>query len=324
MVPFAAFGCAEDEVRIELPPSAFAGFESVVEVGTAAVLDGTLSSDPNGDRLLYRWTIEAEPAGSIAAIDDPARALTAIVPDEVGTYVLGLAVSDGAFTSRDLVTLSAEPSSSTAAPALGIDLSPRSCHAELGRLADGPCASNGRIRIAPLLEHPEGLEDELSIAWTFIALPPQVTEGDLGIEAPDGPLGPIAFLPPRPGEYWIEAILESAGAASPRAIATVGVFDDDADRPLASIDAPRAQERGRFILFDGRGSIVPTSTVPFERTWALVADPSSGADPLTDIGTGCPVGECRRLLPSAAGSYVVSLRIGSGVAAVAAVEVTDP
>ena len=162
--------------------------------------------------------------------------------------------------------------------------------------------------------------------WTFIRLPLGADESELSIDLPRGPLGELTFVPPRPGEYWISARLIGPISTSPAAIATVGIFDDPppADvRPLAVIDAPATAKRGQIVLFDSRNSYVPTSStgVHPDRIWSLLADPSGGEDELTDVATGCLVDECRRLIPSRAGSYLVSLAIGDGVTAVTSLEV---
>jgi hypothetical protein len=80
---------------------------------------------------------------------------------------------------------------------------------------------------------------------------------------------------------------------------------------------------GQIVLFDGRDSFVPTASTG-ERPrliWSLVADPSLGADAFTDVATGCPMDECRRLIPSERGQYLVSLAIEGGVTAISALEV---
>src|SRR5882724_561982 len=72
---------------------------SGVLVGDAVLLDGSASSDPDGQALTYSWSLIAAPADSTATLFDPTVAQTAFVADKPGTYVARLTVSDGVVAS---------------------------------------------------------------------------------------------------------------------------------------------------------------------------------------------------------------------------------
>ena len=322
-----SFACAPDDVRVAHAPTAFAGFDTSVVIGGAVLLDGTRSADPDGDRLGHAWKIEARPIGSIAVIEDARSALAGFTPDELGTYVVSLTVTDADFASRDLLSIRAVEGIATSTAPLSIALSPKSCNVDAADVARAPCGvSDRRIAIDPVLSYPLEIEELLSIEWSFIRLPLGADVSELSTGNPRGPLGELTFSPPRPGEYWLSARLIGPNGASPQAVAAIGVFDEPPPaelRPLALIDAPPVASVGQIVLFDSRASYVPTSStgVRPRRIWSLVADPSDGADELTDIATGCLVDECRRLIPSARGTYLVSLSIGASVTALSSVEV---
>ena len=64
-------------------------------------LDGTGSSDADGDDLTYEWVILSVPIGSTVELDDPTSATPSYVPDFAGDYEWTLTVSDGEDTAAD-------------------------------------------------------------------------------------------------------------------------------------------------------------------------------------------------------------------------------
>ncbi|WP_109830588.1 LamG-like jellyroll fold domain-containing protein [Reichenbachiella versicolor] len=74
-----------------LPPIADAGIEQEVTVGTLALLNGSNSSDPNGETLTYTWT---QVSGPSLTITDANQATASITPSEVGVYVFELEVEN--------------------------------------------------------------------------------------------------------------------------------------------------------------------------------------------------------------------------------------
>jgi hypothetical protein len=77
------------------PPIANAGPDQTVQVGSPVQLDGSGSSDPDGDTLRYTWRFISRPAGSRARLSDQRSAKPTFTPDKEGEYVLELTVDDG-------------------------------------------------------------------------------------------------------------------------------------------------------------------------------------------------------------------------------------
>lgn len=90
---------AEMLLNINRPPVANAGRDRDVAAGSDVEVDGRLSSDPDGDRLAYLWTLEERPAGSLAALNGADRARPLFFADEAGAYLLKLVVNDGKIDS---------------------------------------------------------------------------------------------------------------------------------------------------------------------------------------------------------------------------------
>lgn len=89
-------------------PTADAGTDQTVYVGTTVTLNGTGSSDPENDPLSYTWRLVTKPSGSVASLSDPAAARPTLNADKAGSFTLELTVSDGASTSLpDQMTVTA-------------------------------------------------------------------------------------------------------------------------------------------------------------------------------------------------------------------------
>lgn len=91
-------------------PVAEAGIDQQIATGDMAELDGSASSDADGDALNYRWRIVSQPQGSAAALANPNSAGPSLTTDALGDYVIELVVDDGqADSAADQVTVSAGP-----------------------------------------------------------------------------------------------------------------------------------------------------------------------------------------------------------------------
>lgn len=307
----SAWACQSNEVRLARPPQAFGGFDRPVPVGSEVALDASPSLDPDGDPLRYRWSLVHTPPESTTRLDGDNRRLVRFVVDRPGTYLVALVVDDGQSSDTDLVGITAVAGSTTT-PTLQVVL-PGVCHADLAAIFEAPCGlSDRRVEITPQLTvRPAGLA--ATLRWSFLRLPPGVSEAELMTETPSGPLGELSFIAPRPGEYWVGSQLMSEGISSPMRVATVAVFQGEfpvARRPIAAIIAPPIARPLERVLLDGRSSEIPTASVALQidRQFTLLGDPSGEAT-LSDVATGCPPGQCRLLSPPGIGRYLVGLQL---------------
>src|SRR6185436_2752278 len=104
-----ALSSAADVVEIQTvnsAPVANAGADQSGYVGQTVTLDGSGSTDVDGNALSYVWALTSRPAGSAAAVSDPTAVTPTFVLDRSGVYVAQLIVNDGTVSSpADTVTV---------------------------------------------------------------------------------------------------------------------------------------------------------------------------------------------------------------------------
>lgn len=111
----AGCGSGSDSGTTNIAPVADAGQYQYLEVGSVVHLDGSGSSDQNGDTLSYKWTFMSQPSGSTSVLEVANSVAPYFTSDLEGDYVIQLIVNDGQVDSQpDYVTIStsvfAEPS----------------------------------------------------------------------------------------------------------------------------------------------------------------------------------------------------------------------
>ena len=156
-------GCGSDgepATSIQEPqntsPTANAGADQNVAANTVVTLDGTGSSDADGDLLNYQWSLTTVAGGSNAVLDDASLASPSFTADLDGTYVAQLIVSDGTISSSaDTITIVAATANSAPVAAAGAD---QNVMAATIVTLDGSGSSDAD-------------NDGLSYSWTFVSTP---------------------------------------------------------------------------------------------------------------------------------------------------------
>src|SRR5207237_547488 len=80
-------------------PVANAGPDQSAPVGTTIQLNGSASSDVDGDLLTYQWVFVSRPLGSTAVLSDATAVMPVFVIDKPGDYTVQLIVDDGSAAS---------------------------------------------------------------------------------------------------------------------------------------------------------------------------------------------------------------------------------
>lgn len=96
----SACGGGSGDVVNNAPIANAGANQSGVPMPWKVVLDGSRSSDPDGDKLTYKWTLTSQPANSKATLSLDFLANPSFIPDKEGTYIASLVVNDGLLSSQ--------------------------------------------------------------------------------------------------------------------------------------------------------------------------------------------------------------------------------
>ena len=146
------------------PPIAHAGSDAQILVEHTVRLDGSLSSDPDGDPLSHAWTIISQPAGSTAALSDIHSVQPVFTPDQLGTYQFQLDVHDGQVSSSVTSTQATPAAQSLASPSPGANNDADHIVTITAVPAGGPCCLENQFQI-----HTTSCPNTRSIPWQNIA-----------------------------------------------------------------------------------------------------------------------------------------------------------
>jgi hypothetical protein len=193
-------------------PMADAGEDqAVVVLGTTISLDGTGSFDPDGDDIIYAWTLTA-PDGSIATLDDSTLAQPSFVADVNGSYTAELQVCD------------LEPLCETATVEVSFN--------NLEPIADAGDMQAARIGEEVLLDGRDSSDpngDAITYMWMLVSAPAGSTA------AIGSPMSALATLTPDvAGAYEVSLVVDDGigDVISPTSTANVTITATSAEGEL--------------------------------------------------------------------------------------------
>ena len=108
----ALVGAAQPNTPPNVKPVANAGLMQNITLGyingltsKPVVVNGAGSTDANGDKITYRWSLKKTPAGSSATLATTTDTSTTFTADKPGEYWVGLVVNDGKLDSDEAVVI---------------------------------------------------------------------------------------------------------------------------------------------------------------------------------------------------------------------------
>jgi hypothetical protein len=263
-------------------PVASAGPDQTVGVGATVTLNGSGSSDVDGNPLTFAWRLTSRPAGSLAILANSAGVAPTFVADRPGTYVVRLIVNDGIENGAvDTVTISTENSSPVTDA--GADQT-AAIGASVALNGGGSTDADG---------------DSLTFSWSFVARP----AGSAAILRDPAAIVPT-FVADVRGTYVVQLIVHDgtqAGAAD-----TVRVRTSNS-APVSKAGRGQTVAIGSVALLDGSGSSDPDGD-PLTYNWALTSVPAGSSATLSGANTAGP-----SFVLDRAGAYVVQLIVNDGL-----------
>ncbi|HEY9422978.1 MAG TPA: PKD domain-containing protein, partial [Thermoanaerobaculia bacterium] len=230
------FGAAnEDLVTVSfnnVAPIADTAADRDVTVGETVDLDGSGSSDPNGDSLTYSWSFVLKPEGSAAAFTTPTEARTSFLADLAGDYIVSLVVHDGLLdsTPNNVAIHVNTPPVAMAGPDQEVILigSTVQLDADESHDADG---------------------DPLTYRWTVLTRP----EGSLAELSAPSARNPT-LMPDMYGDYALRLVATDIHGAEDEDLLTIRFLNL---APIAHAGANQEVVAGDTVNLDGGGSSDP-------------------------------------------------------------------
>ncbi|MEQ3695876.1 MAG: PKD domain-containing protein [Pseudomonadales bacterium] len=259
-------------------PIADAGSDLTAQLGQVIHLNGTGSSDGDGDPLVPRWSISSKPKNSSASLADVNTLHPTLVPDMPGDYVIQLIVNDGQYLSAaDAVIISTA------------NIAPVANAGDPQKVVTGQTVNLDGSKSTD----PEG--DSVSYRWTLLAAP---TGSSASLSATD--VVSPSFTPDEIGNYIFQLVVNDGDKDS--APATVVISDQDLP-PVARAGADQSVSTGSLVTLDATTSSDPENQ-PLSYSWSLLSSPSTSTSVLSDSDRAIAT-----FRPDTTGDYVAQLTV---------------
>ncbi len=267
-----------------------------IEEGTSIELDASASTDPDGDTLSFSWTVEGPDGSELATGDSAAFSFTFA---EMGTYVVGVSVSDGSLTANGRVTVTVTPATVIENQAPTADAGP-DANVAVGTLTtlDASASSD-----------PDG--DDLSYSWTIDSSPegsnPALTDAD--VASPE-------FTPTAAGDYTFTVTVDDGNGGTDSDSVTVTAAAEANLDPLADAGPDQTVTVGDLVTLDASASSDPNGDA-LAFTWSIATAPNGSAANLSATDVASP-----EFTPDLEGTYTLMLMVSDGNGGVATDSVT--
>jgi len=262
-------------------PVANAGPDQTPFEGDKVTLDGSGSSDADGDTLTFFWSFTSLPAGSEAMLSDSSAVKPTFVVDALGTYEVELIVNDGTVDSApDTVKIDTKNSAPVADA--GPDKTPF-VNDTVTLDGSGSSDVNG---------------DALTYFWSFTSLP----AGSEAMLSDSSAVKPTFYVDVS-GTYEVRLVVNDGTVDSDPDIVTI---DTQNSAPVADAGPDQTQFVDDTVTLDGSGSSDADGD-PLTYFWSFTSQPANSEASLSD-----PYAVNPTFYVDAFGTYVVQLIVNDG------------
>lgn len=282
--------CDSSTPAVNLAPVAVAGANQSVLLSAGSVkLNGSGSTDANGDSLNYQWTLVSRPSRSTAALSQATSVEPAFTPDVLGVYLFSLVVSDSKVSSAtSLVTVTVSELNAPPVANAGVDQSV---------LVNAVVSLDGRD------SSDANRDDVLTFTWSLVR--PDGTSTVLTGVRP-------TFTAALTGIYTASLTVRDAVSSSEPDAVRVVVSAVNAP-PVAVITAPTSVVMSTRVQLSGASS-TDSNRDTLNYKWALLNKPMKATGALADSAAVLSSAILVNPLFTAdvAGVYVLSLVVNDG------------
>ena len=265
------------------PPVANAGPDQNIHANGLVTLDGSGSSDPDGNPITYAWSFLSRPPGSSAAFSNPTVVNPTFVADQPGDYQVQLIVTDsfGGISQPDQVVISTLNSAPIAEAGLDQAITLIGTTVQL----DGTQSYD-----------PDG--DSITYEWTFASMPTgsNATLTNANTAAP-------TFLADVYGTYLVRLIVSDPWTQSGDTM----LVSFENVQPVANAGTSQSAHVGETVTLNGSGSSDANGN-PLTFSWAITSFPAGSAAAIAN-----PTAMNTTFVPDVAGTYVIQLVVNDGL-----------
>ena len=266
-------------------PIANAGSGQTVTIGTTVNLNGSGSSDADGNQLTYLWSFVSIPSGSGATLTNPTMVNPTFLADKTGQYVVQLIVNDGTVSSAPAtVTITTTPGNTAPVANAGPDQT-----VQLGAMVtlNGSRSSDVDGNL-------------LTYQWAFVTVPT-----GSAAKLANSTTMTSTFVADMAGDYVVRLLVNDSKVNSTPDTVTITTTGGNT-APVANAGPDQSVQVGATVMLNGISSTdADQNSLSYD--WSFVSMPGGSAATLSNPTAAAP-----SILADKVGAYVVQLVVNDG------------